>query len=373
MTINYSPNQTVTSPQPIDVTVTATASDGKGGQASQSQTIAFIGNRSPTIDSFTHSPSGNYFPVGTQINFLATASDPDDDIVTLSYTPNDTITLSAPGAVTVTVAANDGNGGEVSQSATVNGFEVEIYETNTPSPETSFISADQLSFLARVNGVSGYNNQIDWIGTDNPGGIDSGDLDPGVVTNSAQYTASPNPPTFPGCPDGRDGVLSYKIFAFVAVDGASDADTITIIQDEIDQCRQEYTSDDFNQATVPGRSAFTNSGGSTHFSFAEANWGDYSWAIFNIYNNLESVRSNYGYGMQVNSGYRNPVHNRCAVGGVVESRHIYGLAADIQVFDHAGDGSRVDDWWELHDAAVAAGASVESITQGGVGHVHMQW
>ena len=43
---------------------------------------------------------------------------------------------------------------------------------------------------------------------------------------------------------------------------------------------------------------------------------------------LESVRQIYGKPMYINSGYRCPRHNS-AVGGVSESAHVDGVAADI--------------------------------------------
>jgi uncharacterized protein YcbK (DUF882 family) len=43
---------------------------------------------------------------------------------------------------------------------------------------------------------------------------------------------------------------------------------------------------------------------------------------------LEAVRQVYGKPMYINSGYRCPARN-AAVGGVAESAHVEGLAADI--------------------------------------------
>lgn len=43
---------------------------------------------------------------------------------------------------------------------------------------------------------------------------------------------------------------------------------------------------------------------------------------------LEAVRQIYGKPMYINSGYRCPAHN-AAVGGVAESAHVDGVAADI--------------------------------------------
>ncbi|MCG8329797.1 MAG: D-Ala-D-Ala carboxypeptidase family metallohydrolase [Chitinophagales bacterium] len=43
---------------------------------------------------------------------------------------------------------------------------------------------------------------------------------------------------------------------------------------------------------------------------------------------LDELRGNLGYPLQVNSGYRTPEHN-ARVGGVPDSAHLKGLAADI--------------------------------------------
>lgn len=177
------------------------------------------------------------------------------------------------------------------------------------------------------------------------------------------------------CPS-RGGAPAYRVTPTVNINGYTDQDVVEIEQDEMDRCRQEYTSDDFNQNHVPGRSEFINGGGSAHFSFSEINTGDYSWAIFTIFQNLEDVRTNYGYPMPVNSGYRNPVKNRCRLDppGAPESRHIYGDAADIDVRDNDGDGDLADDSAALRQAAYNAAASyVREYPERNYSHVHMDW
>lgn len=56
---------------------------------------------------------------------------------------------------------------------------------------------------------------------------------------------------------------------------------------------------------------------------------------------LESVREVYGKPMYINSGYRCHIHNQ-AIGGVPESAHVDGLAADIGC-TFAGDRLRLVD------------------------------
>lgn len=45
---------------------------------------------------------------------------------------------------------------------------------------------------------------------------------------------------------------------------------------------------------------------------------------------LQDVRDYFGRAVSINSAYRNPTHNK-KVGGVVNSYHLYGMAADIVV------------------------------------------
>ena len=47
---------------------------------------------------------------------------------------------------------------------------------------------------------------------------------------------------------------------------------------------------------------------------------------------LESIRTYFGSAVRINSGYRTPQYN-AKVGGVEESQHCYGTAADIVVRD----------------------------------------
>jgi uncharacterized protein YcbK (DUF882 family) len=45
---------------------------------------------------------------------------------------------------------------------------------------------------------------------------------------------------------------------------------------------------------------------------------------------LEKIRANWGHPVTVNCAYRCPAHN-AAVGGVSDSQHIHGNAADIKI------------------------------------------
>lgn len=45
---------------------------------------------------------------------------------------------------------------------------------------------------------------------------------------------------------------------------------------------------------------------------------------------LQLIRNHFGRPVTINSGYRTHAHNK-AVGGAAQSRHLYGMAADIVV------------------------------------------
>ena len=59
---------------------------------------------------------------------------------------------------------------------------------------------------------------------------------------------------------------------------------------------------------------------------------------------LNQLRLRFGYALIVNSGYRSPEHN-AAVGGVPNSQHVKGLAADIR----PQDPKQLDALWALAD------------------------
>ncbi len=59
---------------------------------------------------------------------------------------------------------------------------------------------------------------------------------------------------------------------------------------------------------------------------------------------LNNLRLRFGHELVVNSGYRSPEHNK-AVGGVPNSYHTKGLAADIRPKDPA----QLEELWQLAD------------------------
>ena len=136
--------------------------------------------------------------------------------------------------------------------------------------------------------------------------------------------------------------------------------------DERDQIIQEYV--DFGVNFVPTCGDFTQDASSAHFSFAELNTGDYSWAIIrtSLLDGLECTRSANGdVPLIINSGYRNPAKQNRVNPGAINSRHVHGDAADI--------ASNASTWQPLHDAGKSCSACVEPEGLSGAGHVHVDW
>jgi hypothetical protein len=141
---------------------------------------------------------------------------------------------------------------------------------------------------------------------------------------------------------------------------------------ELDRLREEYRS---KPIPVPLPDAFTQSKHSRRFSFSQLNTGDYSWALLRdiLLGKLDDLGDRMDglhYKIQLNSIYRNPRKPQKPL-----SRHQYGDAADIQVFDFNGDGAvDAEDWESLR--AVTDGLQpsyTEPMKDSGVGHVHVDW
>jgi len=177
--------------------------------------------------------------------------------------------------------------------------------------------------------------------------------------------------------------LSYKVTAMVT-DGTGqvrESETKLVTQDEIDTEREEYVELGVSRG-VPARGMF-----GAHFG----NSGDYRVAVINPGFDGSFVALELAWGpstLQVNSLYRNPVHNRLHVSGAANSLHQYGCAADLQtfpvlpVFPTLPELQKAQNYWDLlRDAAVDVGFDVEqrdpdpAIPQqasSGVGHVHIE-
>lgn len=106
--------------------------------------------------------------------------------------------------------------------------------------------------------------------------------------------------------------------------------TADVIPDE--EAGAEYEPID-REAAAPLISAFPNAQLSKSFQLSEFRPGEHSYDLIRIsprlINVLEEIRTRAsGYPINVTSGYRPPAYNR-KVGGVSNSTHIDGLAADI--------------------------------------------
>lgn len=136
--------------------------------------------------------------------------------------------------------------------------------------------------------------------------------------------------------------------------------------DERDTMVKEYV--DLGVDLRPSCGDFTQNAHSAHFSFAELNSGDFSWAILRttLLTGIENTRTNNGdSALTVNSGYRNPKHNATIPGSAPNSRHVHGDAVDFQ--------SSADTWDSVRKAGKNAGACSEPQELSGTGHVHLDW
>jgi len=284
--------------------------------------------------------------------------------------------------VTVTDNSSDHELPEAQQGADIHftAYRMRI-EIISPDPSTfTFVSQDPRGTPVQITATAitydpNLDSQIVWQVVDDPDdAIDSGDPVPEPVTAGSTLTFTIGTGGVPPAAlNGRGAPLAYRISAGITVEEITYLAMITIVQDERDQCRQEYI--DMSKTKVPNRGEFSNGGGSDHFTFGELNSGHYSWAILTsaLYAGLEATRTNYGYPMDVSSGYRNPIRNAELPGSATESQHIYGLAADIYVRDLNGNGEiERSEWDVLKDAAVLAGAWVEPWEDTGT-WVHMDW
>ena len=138
-----------------------------------------------------------------------------------------------------------------------------------------------------------------------------------------------------------------------------------------DSIISEYENTTLNQTGyIPYCGDFTDSASTPHFTFAELNTGDYSWAILEpqLLTGIENIRSNAGNNpLTVSSCYRNPAHN-ARVGGKPDSQHMLGLAVDFATYDEETI------WNQLDAAAKAASACVEpSNLILNYNHLHADW
>jgi hypothetical protein len=139
--------------------------------------------------------------------------------------------------------------------------------------------------------------------------------------------------------------------------------------DQRDQIITEYQT--YKAGYAPTCSNFTQTASTAHFTFAQLNTGDYSWAILQSYflTDIETFRTQNGNAAPaVNSAYRNPKHN-ASVGGKPNGRHIFGDAIDFV--------SNSSTWQGLHNVGKlpSVGGCVEPIASQGNSytHCHVDW
>jgi len=196
-----------------------------------------------------------------------------------------------------------------------------------------------------------------------------------------------------GNPGGLGGPLSLTVQARAAVNGQDYLARETVVQDEVDQLRQEYV--DLERHTVPDRSEFIDAAtfaaryGRRYpwLQFEDLNWSvnpntrlRYAYAIIRpeLVQGLDQVRHAYG-GIVINSGYRNPVRQVEVHAPVRESLHQYGCAADLAVIP--GEGRALPnevDWRRLAEVACSARAKwVEPLAASAPNspgcHVHLDY
>lgn len=127
---------------------------------------------------------------------------------------------------------------------------------------------------------------------------------------------------------------------------------------------------------IPYCSSFTDNGGSAHFSWSELNGGfstgnphsPYGMIHASLTSGLEDTRTNYNnQAITLTSGYRCPHGNQNA-GGVSNSNHTRGTAADMKVANW-----NFAAWDTLRIAALAAGATEIEPYAWAPDHLHAGW
>ncbi len=215
-----------------------------------------------------------------------------------------------------------------------------------------------------------------------------------VAPSEERWSRLPHPAT----PDQRARQLDVKSLAYrvvaVAKRGSEEwrSDTVVIRQSEASTVREEYLDLKVPQGVPAAASLVRQPPGADAL---EPNSGDYGYAVRNaafdaLFTRLkQSWLSVHPAGQwQVNSGYRNPVHNQFHVGkgvgsgSVSASWHQYGCAADLQTFPvmrttQAQQSEALNFWHALADEATFLGFDVEPLqsangSYSGVAHVHVE-
>jgi hypothetical protein len=160
-------------------------------------------------------------------------------------------------------------------------------------------------------------------------------------------------------------------------DGHVTSAPIIVQQDLVDTMREEYFEFGLDKLgrRVPDRGDFTSSPAVR----IGANNGDYRLAVLEprFMARLEHLEAIWNKKWQLNTIYRNPVHN---LNGHIVSKskpsavswHMWGCAADLQTFPQGGSEQQYKFWHELTALAKANGFDTEPLGQALVGHVHVE-
>ncbi len=250
---------------------------------------------------------------------------------------------------------------------------------HAPNSFTAMTEERQIRLLATVTPPE-YGTEVTWTVEAKPGHFPQPPLPAGPLTGvDVSFAVTPlGPDRWPG--DHTVSLtlapkqLAYRMTATIAASNTSAH--VEAVQDEIDTMREEYVELGVFRG-VPGRAQF-----SVQVRIDPGvNTGDYGYRVWNapFDDALNSLSDSWaGQGQwQLNSQYRNPVHQWVHLQAAQASWHQYGCAADIQTFpvnptDAADSASAWDFWHRLADLARSQGFGVEDSTQSGIGHVHVQ-
>ena len=132
-----------------------------------------------------------------------------------------------------------------------------------------------------------------------------------------------------GCSANHIGTDVYEL-------GESEDSELVCGDSELDELMREYPQYGVN--LMPNCDTFASSGASTHFTWSQLNGGFSTgsqhspWGLVTqrLKNGLDYVASNYANFARISltSGYRCP-HGNALVGGVSNSAHVHGIAADL--------------------------------------------
>jgi hypothetical protein len=172
--------------------------------------------------------------------------------------------------------------------------------------------------------------------------------------------------------------IRYRISATVARgDALVTSEPKIVEQDLVDTIREEYYEFDLDALgrRIPERTDLVPS----PTVQVGANNGDYPLAVLppEFMAKLELLKGTWKGRWQLNTIYRNPVHN---LNGHIVSKskpspvswHMWGCAADLQTFPQGGTREQYDFWHELTKLARRHGFDTEPLGQALVGHVHVE-